>query len=144
LLVAGCSPYAVRHFHRWLGQRAGRSCPPQQAEPVDHEHTPEIEPGPAPESSVVFRTLSDAALCQVWRSSFSALQAASSLSQRMRIVEARQDCLDEFERRHPQGLTAWLASGARAAGNPSRFVDGTSRSNSPPIDWDGLIHGSDM
>lgn len=146
LLVAGGSPPAIRRWRRWVGQHAGSPAPTQQmTEPTDHA-SPEIEPGTGPvlESSAVFRSLSDAEVCQVWRSSFSALQRASSLSQRMRIVAARQDCLDEFERRCPHGLTAWLASGARAAGNPSRFVVGTSGSSRPPIDWDGLIHGPDL
>jgi hypothetical protein len=145
LLVAGGSPPAIRLLHRWVGQHPRRSGPPHQAEPFDHAYSAEIGPGMGPtlDSCAVFRSLSDAEVCQVWRASFSALQRASSLSQRMRIVAARQDCLDEFERRHPHGLTAWLASGARAAGNPSRFITGDG-ANHPPINWDGLIHGPDM
>jgi len=37
-------------------------------------------------------------------------------------VEQRQLYLDEFERRNPTGLAEWLASGARAAGDPTRFI----------------------
>jgi hypothetical protein len=144
LLVAGGSPPAIPRWRRWVGQHAGRSGSPQQTDPFD-QASPEIEPGTglALESSAVFRSLSAAEVCEVWRSSFSALQRASSLSQRMRIVAARQACLDEFERRCPHGLTAWLASGARAAGNPSKFIAGDG-ANHPPINWDGLIHGPDM
>jgi hypothetical protein len=46
--------------------------------------------------------------------------------------------LDELERRNPDGLMAWLASGARAAADPSRYVlENPTRRRS--IDWDELI-----
>lgn len=37
---------------------------------------------------------------------------------------ARQRCLDELERRDPDGLHACLSSPASAAGDPRRFLDG--------------------
>ena len=37
------------------------------------------------------------------------------------------------------GLAAWLASGARAAGDPTRFVLGDRSAASTSIDWDALI-----
>lgn len=40
----------------------------------------------------------------------------------LRVVQQRQLYLDELERRNPAGLAAWLASGARAAGDPTRFI----------------------
>jgi MFS family permease len=68
--------------------------------------------------------LDDDALCWAWRRSYVVLQRSSSESTRLHVVEVRQAYLDELERRNAMGLTAWLASGARAAGNPSRFIQG--------------------
>jgi hypothetical protein len=70
----------------------------------------------APES------LDDDALCWAWRRSYVVLQRAHSATTRLHVVEVRQAYLDELERRNAMGLSAWLASGARAAGNPSRFI----------------------
>lgn len=63
-------------------------------------------------------------LCRQWQESYDALRRATSPAARLRIVEARQRCLDELERRDPDGLNAWLASNASAAGDPSRFLAG--------------------
>jgi hypothetical protein len=63
-----------------------------------------------------------AQLCRQWHDSFEDLQKAPTPAARLRIVAARQQCLDELERRDPEGLNAWLSSTASAAGDPSRFV----------------------
>ena len=68
------------------------------------------------------RALSDAELCRAWRVSFGALDAAMTAGARARVVALRQSYLDEIDRRHPTGLAAWLSSGARAAGNPTRYL----------------------
>jgi hypothetical protein len=60
----------------------------------------------------------------------------------MDAVAVRQRFLDEFERRNSSGLAAWLASGARAAGNPLPYLT-ESRVNTPAIDWDELTRGQD-
>ncbi len=65
-------------------------------------------------------------LCEAWRSSFVALQRATSVESRMRVVRMRELYLDELERRNPDALTAWLHGGARAASDPSRHW-GTKR-----------------
>jgi hypothetical protein len=67
--------------------------------------------------------LTDTELCLEWRRSFVTLQSAGSPAQRMRMVAQRQIYLDEIERRSPSALHAWLASGARAAGGPDRFLN---------------------
>lgn len=46
---------------------------------------------------------------------------------------ARQRCLDELERRDPDGLHAWLGSNASAGGDPSRFL-ARNGSDPPPAD----------
>ena len=68
--------------------------------------------------------LSTAELCRQWRDSYEALRYATTATARLRIVEARQRCLDELERRDPLGLKAWLGENASAAGDPSRFLAG--------------------
>ncbi|MEV6412527.1 hypothetical protein [Kribbella sp. NPDC051718] len=76
---------------------------------------------------------STAQLCQQWHDSFEDLQTAMTPAARLRIVTARQRCLDELERRDPDGLNAWLSSAASAAGDPSRFVR-LDQSDAPPAD----------
>jgi hypothetical protein len=140
-ITAGGSPYAIRHCLQWLARHEHLpTASPQPAEPEqgaaiesDREAMPEVAPA----------SLSDDALCLAWRASFSALLRADSPSQRLRVVEERRAYLDELERRNAKGMAAWLASGARAAGDPSRFVLGDSVAGRAPIDWDGLIHGTD-
>jgi hypothetical protein len=104
---------------------------------------PEAEPDQAPKPHIAPDALSDEALCLAWRSSFSALQKASSPTQQLRIVDERREYLDEIERRTAHGLAAWLASGPRAAGDPSRFVLGDSAAGRAPIDWNNLLHDTD-
>lgn len=80
-------------------------------------------PAPAPELG----SLDDAALCLAWRQSFRRLETARTAAERLSVVEQRQRYLDELHRRSPQGLAAWLASGARASGNPLPYVDDARR-----------------
>ncbi len=74
------------------------------------------------------RAMTDAELCLAWRRSFAVLQQVQGTQLRALVVETRQLLLDEVEARHPEGLQAWLGSGARAAGGPDRFIglDGDS------------------
>jgi hypothetical protein len=102
--------------------------PPDDAVPVaavpaqrisDHWAADEVV-SPADEEEPA--TLTDAELCRVWRASYVGLQHTHSPAARMRLVQRRQACLDEFERRNPAGFATWLASGARAASDPARFI----------------------
>jgi hypothetical protein len=74
--------------------------------------------------------MTDAELCQRWRRSFTALADARTPGERLEVVRTRQAYLDEIERRHPAELQTWLASGARAAGNPMPFL--TRKASGPP------------
>ena len=69
-------------------------------------------------------SLDDASLCMAWRRSFLVLESAASVRQRVAVVEHRQRCLDELQRRSPGGVAAWLSSGARASGNPLPYLEG--------------------
>jgi hypothetical protein len=66
--------------------------------------------------------LDDAALCRTWRESFKDVESASSPVSWIGAVEQRRRCLDELQRRSPEGVAAWLASGASAAGDPLPFL----------------------
>ena len=67
-------------------------------------------------------TLDDDALCQAWRRSYVRLEASHAADARLEVVRLRQLYLDELVRRHPAEVRHWLASGARAAGNPLPFL----------------------
>lgn len=77
-----------------------------------------------PEEGVLEVTdeLTDADLCMAWRSSYVALDRATSPIGKLRAVEIREVLLDELERRNAAGLEAWFRSGARAAGWPDRYL----------------------
>jgi hypothetical protein len=143
MLGIGGSPTVVRFCRRRLGQSGSDSpsAPPSESSGQTAESAAAEAGDDAPRQP---QALTDAQLCTAWRVSFSALEKASTEQQRLRIVEERQDCLDELERRNPHGLAAWLASGARAAGDPTRFVLGDRSAASTSIDWDSLIHGTDF
>jgi hypothetical protein len=151
-LAVGTSPGIAR---RWIGWFQGPSDPeqplPQTAEPCVGESSAAavvtsyaaggpavIELGPADPG-----LLTDEALCLAWRRSFGALERSGTAAQRMEVVEHRSALLGELERRSPDGVAAWLASGARAAGNPARFVIGDGAAGRTCIDWDSLIQGTE-
>lgn len=147
LLAALSSPWTprlVRRIRRTVGENerqptadAGPPAPqprpttrkPKTHAPVAVSQAPEEEPSPQPpvgtaaEWSGSVRSLDDSELCNAWRTSFRKLEAATTASARADLVALRQACIDEMERRYPDGLRAWLESGARAAGNPSRYLD---------------------
>jgi hypothetical protein len=97
LVLGGASPPVVR----WYGSRLGSA------------QVAEDEPA-----------CTTAELCRHWRDSYDALSEATTPIARLRIVMARQRCLDELERRDPEGMHAWLESSASPAGDPTRYVTG--------------------
>ncbi|NMN99083.1 hypothetical protein [Antrihabitans stalactiti] len=84
----------------------------------DHAGAASI-PDPAPDA---FAELSDEALCHAWRTSFTALQNTSSVTDQLRLARTRQYYLDEIERRDPQGFAQWFHIGVRAGSDPSKFL----------------------
>ena len=71
-------------------------------------------------------TVSTRQLCREWLDSYDELNRAPTSKARLRVVMARQRCLDELERRDPAGLQAWLASSASAGSDPRRFLTDSS------------------
>jgi hypothetical protein len=86
------------------------------------------QPGDLDESATT-----TAQLCQQWHDTFEDLHQATTPAAQLRIVTARQRCLDELERRDPDGLNAWLASTASPAGDPTRYLR-IDQSGAPPTD----------
>ncbi|MFD7160488.1 hypothetical protein ACFV9C_38290 [Kribbella sp. NPDC059898] len=99
-LVLGSSPRAIRWYAGRLGSDRSSG----------HEPT----------------ARSTSELCREWLDSYVELNRAPSPVARLRVVMARERCLDELERRDPEGLHAWLASAATAAGDPRRFLSDTN------------------
>lgn len=72
-------------------------------------------------------SMDDASLCLAWRKTYVALQRVHAPAWKLLVAQRRQELLDELERRNASGFEAWLAAGARAAGDPSRFILASSR-----------------
>jgi hypothetical protein len=73
-------------------------------------------PAPAPAA------LSTAELCLAWRRSYLELGELPAGPARDELVTHRQSMLDELERRDPAGFRRWLEAGARAGGDPGRYL----------------------
>ncbi len=86
--------------------------------------------------------LTDDELCLAWRQSFRVLENSHSGPAYLEVVRLRQAYLDEMQNRFPGGFETWLASGARAAGNPLPFLraPGDATARRPP---DSSIPGDD-
>ncbi|MGW6198199.1 hypothetical protein ACWF0M_18790 [Kribbella sp. NPDC055110] len=59
-------------------------------------------------------------LCGVWSETATQLTQGADLRDRQAVAEVRRICLDEFERRNPDGFHRWLDAGAPA--NPGRYL----------------------
>ncbi|MFG1644121.1 hypothetical protein ACGFMK_27870 [Amycolatopsis sp. NPDC049252] len=75
-------------------------------------------PAPRPPAA----SMSTAELCAAWRRSYVELQKADEAAARHDVVARRQEYLDELEHRNRDGFARWLASGARAGGDPQRYL----------------------
>lgn len=64
----------------------------------------------------------DQALSQAWQRSVLALTTAQSATARLRVVQQREAYLNEFSRRYPTAIEAWLITDARVSGNPLSLV----------------------
>lgn len=121
LVLAATTPAVTS---RVQARRPAREDPVVRPEPLSDPATwLAADRAPAGELS----SLDDVALCLAWRRSFRLLEASRSATERLVVVEQRQRYLDELHRRSPDGLAAWLASGARASGNPLPYVDDARR-----------------
>jgi hypothetical protein len=138
VLVLASSPRSLRTCRRWMG-----SLPSPTAEDLDglarslaYTNPAYMPVEPAPDLCL----LSDDQLCQAWRDSQTAVRSPSTRRSFIRAVEERGRYLEEFERRQPSLLRAWLASDAGAPDNPLSDP-AASRLEPPIIDWDELTGG---
>ncbi len=92
------------------------------------------------ELTLDLRLFTDDQLGKAWRDSQTSLLSPSSRRDLLRAVEERGRYLDEFERRHPSLLRAWLATDAGAPDSPLPYAN-ASRLEPPTIDWDELTGG---
>lgn len=94
---------------------------------------PEKRPTTKEVAREVPAAMSDSELCAAWRRSTLRLERARTPEARMEVVRMRESYLDEMQARNPAGFQAWLASGTRASGDPSSFLDGPVPGD-PPVD----------
>ena len=66
--------------------------------------------------------LATSELCALWRKSSAGLRAAATPAARAAVVAARGALLDELERREPEAMARWLATGAREPEGPSDYL----------------------
>jgi hypothetical protein len=70
----------------------------------------------------VIAALSTPELCVAWQRSYHALGELPVGPDRGAMVTLRQSMLEELERRDPAGFQRWLDAGARAGGDPGRYL----------------------
>ena len=70
-------------------------------------------------------------LCGVWSETATQLAHGAGPRDRQAVAEVRRICLDEFERRNPDGFHRWLDAGAPA--NPSRYLLPTPGEGPTPL-----------
>lgn len=130
LLAIAC-PRVWSALRQWrLSKSSGPAIAPQSPEQLPDTGTGTAtiaaarveDPEPAAEMPAEPGLLDDYALCCAWRRSYVVLERPHSPATHLKVVQQRQLYLDELERRNPTGLAEWLASGARAAGDPTRFI----------------------
>lgn len=146
LLFGVCSPWSIARLDRMFRDREHRRrgeqptpaspAPPAKRTSASHHRGAGSGPSallrqaaigsaPAPSAATAMPKdvlhLSDDELCLTWRRSFAAL-AKYGGPERSSIVDLRQACLDELQRRDPVGFARWLGAGARAASDPSRYL----------------------
>jgi hypothetical protein len=86
------------------------------------------------------RLLTDDQLCNAWRNSETVVSSPSTPRALIRAVEERGRYLDEFEKRRPSLLRAWLSTDAGAPDSTLPCA-ATSRMEPFTIDWDELTGG---
>lgn len=96
--------------------RPARSSP--RTTKPDHPALPEPVAETGQASLEIPDRIEDADLCLAWRSSFVALQRATTVESRLRIVLVRALYLDELERSNPAAFVDWLSASPRAATSP--------------------------
>jgi hypothetical protein len=93
--------------------------------PTSTRRSPRTRPAPEPVSLSRPARLSDDGLRKTWGASFALLQQTQVPDETARIVEYRDACLDEIERRYPETFAQWLEAGAPNVEEPARQLPST-------------------
>jgi hypothetical protein len=145
LAVACCLVAIVVHLVRGrsprpaTGAEAGKAALPfGDAHRVPAAPQPAASPAPAgsPRLPSPVTALTTRALGEEWLRTTAALAGPLTPSARERLVMRRQEALDEFERRDPEGFAKWLAAGPTGRSDPAEFVRGGPAHRGPVADTD--------
>jgi hypothetical protein len=117
VLALVLSPRAVASIRSRLGEQALRGAGGRVHGSQGHDRPAEA-PGLGAEEIARATT---AQIVVSWHASGESLRRPQTAAAALELVELRQLCLDELERRDQTGLHCWLAEGASAGGDPTRF-----------------------
>jgi hypothetical protein len=109
-----------------LGDQVGRSATADQ-EAVEGAESLSISPAVQSDGQRALSELTNAELCRRWRTAYLRLHDPAFATHFTAVVNTRRALLDELTDRDPAGISRWLASGARAAGDPYPFLDPADR-----------------
>jgi hypothetical protein len=118
LLLAAAVAVAVVAHRVLRGRRtaAASEAPPDPALPTDsRQRRPALLPDDA-------ATATTSQLCRAWRVSYLILENTRDPVRLAEVAAIRRAYLDELDRRDPGGFRRWLEDGARAAGDPARYI----------------------
>lgn len=130
--LAGTSPPALHRLARHADPGGGLARPPAPGSlgPGRPAITPSgrTPASPIPSRGVVvphpalLGATGTAELCVAWRRSHGVVAGAADPLTLAACAELRRSYLDELERRDPEGFARWIGSGARAGGDPGRYL----------------------
>jgi hypothetical protein len=122
LVLGGTAPWALSA--RWgRGTWSGGRRPVTDSGPTAVDDVgAAAEAATDPQVVEDLRLLPTPELVLAWRRSYAGLLRERTPAQIAAHAERRQRLLDELERRDAAGVERWLRSGARAASDPTRFL----------------------
>jgi hypothetical protein len=125
---------------RWTqGQRRQAPTSGQRDRPADvvrlpvgpTQARPAVDRGLVPVATLTTRDLGDE-----WLRTTAALAGRLTPAVRTSLVRRREEVLDEFERRDPEGFGRWLSAGPVRGSDPADFVRGGPARRGPVADTD--------
>ena len=126
-LLAGVTTPPARDIGRQVLRQLTPATPAPTTPPTHGASTSSpVSPPPATglrNVTQVVHLMTDQELCRAWRRSYWTMHEAHSPVEKLRLVQQRQNFLDELATRDALALKAWLASGARACGGPDKFFN---------------------
>ncbi len=122
LLLAAAMAVVAHRVLRGRWAASAPEAPPAHALPGEHRRPlPVLLPDDAATSTT-------SQLCRAWRVSYLVLENTHDPVRLAEVAALRRAYLDELDRRDPDGFRRWLEDGARAAGDPARYIGAGSAS----------------